>query len=392
MGKKKRKTKKKGNLGVPILIILVIAIIVALYFIFFSSYDIQIARKDQPRAVEVKEVESDQTVLDAIRHAAKLLGVPDSQYRTNYRDETIYVYVGINREDLDLNYANMIITGQVEISGGKIISGEELKTRAQHILQIADQENQRRLVVTIYYAPSGVYSEKKPQIAVIVDDFGYYEGDLLDDFLSLPAPITLSILPDLPYSRKVMEKAVENGYETFIHIPMEPINYPRNDPGSNAIFVHLSEREIVKRMQGYIRQLPDCIGANNHMGSLATADKDVMRYVLQVLKNNNLFFIDSYTTSSSVAYSTAQEMMIPSFKRDIFLDQPDTTDKTLQEKMREIDNMIHQKGQDNIIIITHATNRKRFNYLKKFIDLVNNRGYEIVPISKLFETELPEFL
>lgn len=379
-------------MGVPILIILVIAIIVALYFIFFSSYDIQIARKDQPRAVEVKEVESDQTVLDAIRHAAKLLGVPDSQYRTNYRDETIYVYVGINREDLDLNYANMIITGQVEISGGKIISGEELKTRAQHILQIADQENQRRLVVTIYYAPSGVYSEKKPQIAVIVDDFGYYEGDLLDDFLSLPAPITLSILPDLPYSRKVMEKAVENGYETFIHIPMEPINYPRNDPGSNAIFVHLSEREIVKRMQGYIRQLPDCIGANNHMGSLATADKDVMRYVLQVLKNNNLFFIDSYTTSSSVAYSTAQEMMIPSFKRDIFLDQPDTTDKTLQEKMREIDNMIHQKGQDNIIIITHATNRKRFNYLKKFIDLVNNRGYEIVPISKLFETELPEFL
>jgi polysaccharide deacetylase 2 family uncharacterized protein YibQ len=388
----KRKKGKKNSLGIPILIVLIVAIIAALYFIFFSTYDIRIARKEEPSAVQVKEMESEETVLDAIRHAAKLLGVPDSQYRTNYREETIYVYIGINRDELDLNYANMIITGQVEISGGKIISGEELKTRAQHILQIADLENQRRLVVTIYYAPDGVYSEKKPQIAVIVDDFGYYDGKLLEDFLSLSAPITLSILPDLPYSRKVMEKAVANGNDALIHIPMEPINYPRNDPGSNAIFVHLSERQIVRRMQGYIRQLPDCVGANNHMGSLATADKDVMRYVLEVLKNNKLFFIDSYTTGSSVAYSTAQEMMVPSFKRDLFLDQPDTTDKTLHEKMREIDNLINNKGKDKIVIITHATNRERYNYLKKFVELAEQRGYEIVPISKLFETELPEFL
>lgn len=83
-----------------------------------------------------------------------------------------------------------------------------------------------------------------------------------------------------------------------------------------------------------MKELPYCIGANNHMGSLATADKQVMTTVLEVLKRHSMFFIDSFTTSSSVAFQTAQEMLIPSIRRDIFLDAPDHSDATLNKKWK----------------------------------------------------------
>ena len=86
-------------------------------------------------------------------------------------------------------------------------------------------------------------------------------------------------------------------------------------------------------MKKMIRQFPDCIGANNHMGSLVTTDESVMRIVLEVLKKHNLFFVDSRTSNSTIAYDTAKKMMIPTFKSNLFLDTPDVTLKTMKSKL-----------------------------------------------------------
>ncbi len=67
---------------------------------------------------------------------------------------------------------------------------------------------------------------------------------LLDDFCSLNSNVTFAILPDQRYSKLVMNKAAETGHETIIHIPMEPVSYPKDNPGANAIYVHLTEKEI----------------------------------------------------------------------------------------------------------------------------------------------------
>ncbi len=43
-------------------------------------------------------------------------------------------------------------------------------------------------------------------------------------------------------------------------------------------------------MTRFIEQLPYCEGANNHMGSLATTDEEVMNFVMAILKNTINFF------------------------------------------------------------------------------------------------------
>lgn len=104
-----------------------------------------------------------------------------------------------------------------------------------------------------------------------------------------------------------MKLAKEQGTLTLIHIPMEPIGYPEVNPGKNPILVQYDERQIEKIMTRFIEQLPYCEGANNHMGSLATTDEEVMNAVMTILKKHNKFFLDSRTTNVSVAYSVASK-------------------------------------------------------------------------------------
>ena len=83
--------------------------------------------------------------------------------------------------------------------------------------------------------------------------------------------------------------------------------------------VDLDDDEIRKRVRSYLEILPKAVGANNHMGSRATQDERVMSAVLDELKAAGLFFVDSRTIATSVAYQLAREKLIPTAKRDMFL-------------------------------------------------------------------------
>jgi len=352
--------------------------------------NITLKPKDIKSPVKIKKIEKKNSVFNAINHAVNLLGIPDELYKSTLQDSLIKITIYINKNRMDLNYANMIITGQIELAGGKILKGEEKYGASLQILEILDSKNNQKFKLYLKYASKEKYKQEKPELAIVVDDFGYFGGELLKRFCKLDSNITFAILPYLNYSKEVMEAAIKSGHETIIHMPMEPLNYPKNDPGPHAIYVHNSKKEIKKQVENYIRQLPLCIGANNHMGSLATADKSVMETVLQVLKRNKMFFIDSRTTSASVAYKTAQEMMIPSFENMMFLDSPDISDETFRNKINRLKKM--KEKHKKILVITHCTNKNKYLYLQKFIVQAKKIGFKLIPASALFKNNLPEFI
>lgn len=385
---KKKQSKKASGSSASIIIFLIAIILLFGLYMVVSHYDIKLTPKEtEKQVVSPTDIPQQTSILDAIDHARNSLSVADDNYSTRVKGNTIYVYIGIDAEIADLNYANMVITGQIEMAGGILQTGKELYNGTTQLLTYSDAEGKKTFIVKAYYTKEPT-NESKTKLAIIVDDFGQINGQLLDDFCALDPAVTFAIMPHLAHSRTAMDAAHAAGHESIIHIPMEPISYPKNDPGKEAIFVHLSKREIVKRMQNYIKELPYCIGANNHMGSLATADKEVMTTVLDVLKRHSMFFVDSFTTSSSVAYQTAQEMLIPSIKRDIFLDSPDHKPATLNAKLEKIEKMT--QTHDSIVVITHCTSRSRYEYLKEFITKVKKLDVQLVPASQLFSSPVPE--
>lgn len=387
---KRKKNKKKNNKFKVLVVLLIIIGIPVAYFLLTNSINISFDKRIPKKKVEIKDIKNQTNVSEAIAHAVKLLGIPDKLFKNTVLKDKVYIKLGINRDEMDLNYANMIISGQVQLVEGIIVSGVEKNNGTRQVLEFSDPIDSQEIQVILYYASGNSYGKKKTLLSVVIDDFGYFSGDLLDEFCKLNPAVTFAILPDLDHSVDVMIKAAETEHETMIHVPMEPQGYPKNNPGDNAIFVHLSKKQIIKRMKNFIKQLPLCIGANNHMGSLATADAEVMESVLEVLKREEMYFIDSRTSTSSVAYSTARDMLMPTFENMLFLDSPDAGEKTFQTKIKRLKEM--KKKHKKVLVITHCSDKKKLDYLKRIIKEAAKMDYELVPVSELFKNKLPEIL
>jgi hypothetical protein len=329
------------------------------------------------------ETETEKGILSAISK----LHIASSDIKRRQKDKEITLSVPIDPSVSDLTFANMIIKGEVEQQKGEFVSGVVKGSR--QVLTFLDKDSGNKFLVELYYK-RGETAAKSPSraITIIIDDFGNTKGELLTGFAKTDPAVCFAILPQTPYAVDAMKIATQYGHESIIHVPMEPINYPRENPGDHAIFIQLSEGEISRRMERFINQLPDAIGVNNHMGSLATADEPTMQVVMQSLKKHNLIFVDSRTTANSVAFKTAQKHMVPTFRRDIFLDEPDLSDATLDKKIAECLSL--SQSRSYIVAIMHCHTASHLNYLNRFIARAEQHGFELVPLSRLGAYKLPE--
>jgi polysaccharide deacetylase 2 family uncharacterized protein YibQ len=157
-----------------------------------------------------------------------------------------------------------------------------------------------------------------PLIAIIIDDIGFSRSQARR-FLDLGVPITFSILPKLENSRNLAEEIHAKGHEIMLHQPMEPHNSKIN-PGPGALFVGYGAERIARVVGENIACVPYALGVNNHMGSRLTECREEINEVLNVIENNSLFFVDSFTSIHSVAYWEASKRHMPSTFRNIFLD------------------------------------------------------------------------
>ena len=380
----RKKRKKKLN------IVYLITIVIMLLLYFTLQHIVKITANPTPEKLTLKSqvVIPQISVTDAIWKAAQILKVPPKLYKSYNGDDAIFYSFGINKKLMELNYANEIVTALVEKSGCKLISGVEASDRNQHKLKFYNPKEKQNYVIRIYYGKSEFFTKQKKQLAIVVDDFGFFGSDLLNDFCKLPPEITFAIIPKQKHSKETMNEAAKYHHETIIHIPMEPKSYPKNDPGKDAIYITQQPKEMQRIIEGFIKELPNCIGANNHMGSLITANPDAMKVVLKTLQKHNLFFIDSKTTSSSVAKEVADDFMMPCQENSLFLDNTGLENSKLDKKIK----ILKRIKRDKIVVITHCTSRKKLEFLQKFIKKAKKNGFELIPVSELFKKNISEII
>ncbi len=173
--------------------------------------------------------------------------------------------------------------------------------------------------------PAVVPVSKIPQVSIIIDDMGYHqkEGEAL---LAIPYALTFSFLPYAPHMQEAMETAYQNGRTVLLHLPMQPKS-DKWDAGEGALLIGENQAEQMQLLEKNLQRVYYATGVNNHMGSLFTEQIEPMRGVLNYLKENGLFWVDSFTTSKSIGYSLAHEMGVKAARRHVFLDNQQQVDK-----------------------------------------------------------------
>jgi len=217
----------------------------------------------------------------------------------------------------------------------------------------------------------------RSRVAIIIDDLGY-DPDIAFSFIHLGMPISLSVLPRAPYTDMIVREANENGCEIILHLPMEPKHYPSVDPGPGALFLSMSEQEILQVLGRDLRDIPGARGVNNHMGSSFTEDRDKMLVVLKELKRKNLFYVDSRTTSNTVGFKLAKNLGLPAAKRSVFLDN-DLAPKAIRMQMGRLLSMARHSGF--AIGIGHP-HKETLAILKEYDSVIKDELH-VVPVLEL---------
>ena len=208
-------------------------------------------------------------------------------------------------------------------------------------------------------------------IVIIIDDFGYRDDNVSEGFLSLDADITFAIIPGHQNSKVFAAKADQNGYEVIVHMPMESTNETRGEK-EYKLTTSMTSDEIESKVEEVISEFPEAVGMNNHQGSKATSDKRIMNIVGNVLKRHGKYFIDSRTSSETVAETTMRSRGVPTIRRHVFLDNENQKNK-IREQLYKLADKAELKGL--AVGIGHAKTNT-LKVLKQEIPRLKEHGFK----------------
>ncbi|WP_040976795.1 divergent polysaccharide deacetylase family protein [Necropsobacter massiliensis] len=172
------------------------------------------------------------------------------------------------------------------------------------------------------------------QLAIVIDDIGYRAREDAAIY-ALPKEVSVAIIPSAPYAEQRNRQAQQQGRDILIHMPMQPLSNQKIEPG--GLTLGMSQDEVNRRVQNAKNIVSHAIGMNNHMGSAATADTDLMTKLMSALHAQHLFFLDSRTIGRSVAGKIAAQQGVISLDRHIFLDDSDN----FADVQRQFNNALH---------------------------------------------------
>jgi polysaccharide deacetylase 2 family uncharacterized protein YibQ len=227
---------------------------------------------------------------------------------------------------------------------------------------------------------------KDLKAAIIIDDFGGGTGGVRD-FLEGNIPITVAIMPFTERSKKHAEWAHKNGFEVMIHLPMEPKRGKRSWLGPKPITVDLTPKEVRQRVEEAIESVPYAVGLNNHMGSLAVEDEEIVRAIVEVSKERKLYIIDSGTSQKTKFPEIAKELGVPLLKRDVFLDDISSS-SYVRKQMVRLARVTEIKGKGIAIGHVGITGKLCSVGVFQSMEEFKKRKIKIVPVSELFAEKL----
>lgn len=235
---------------------------------------------------------------------------------------------------------------------------------------------------------SSVFAEtyKKPcYMAIVIDDFGNHSPEE-EEFISLEIPFTGAVLPKGPKTFERTMELSQNNKDVILHMPMEAKNGKASWLGESYLSSAQSKEEINSTLKDCISQFYAVQGINNHMGSLAMESEKIAEELVSFAKENNLYLLDSKTTSKSHLKRIGTENGIRVLERDIFLDGKGEPYETVKKNMKKAGEIAKEKGY--AIAIGHVGKAGGYNTLKAIkdsIDQLNEDGIEFVTISQLIE-------
>lgn len=236
-------------------------------------------------------------------------------------------------------------------------------------------------VVSVFFSGCAFLPYKSrhltPRIAFVIDDAGYHTS-YKNYVRKINAPVTYAVIPFTDCSKYMAKYLNKQGAEVILHMPMAAKSNLHNKE-KYMLFPGMDKNTIRKNIEHCLDDVPYVVGVNNHKGSSFTNDYEGIYEALKVIKEKNLFFLDSLTVRESKASLAADKLDMRIGVRDVFLDNK----KEINYIKKQIASLVRvAKSTGKGIGIGHY-NKVTLQAIYESIPSIRAQGVEIVFVSEL---------
>jgi polysaccharide deacetylase 2 family uncharacterized protein YibQ len=233
--------------------------------------------------------------------------------------------------------------------------------------------------------PSDVYAQPVkasakgdlPRIAVIVGGLGVGASNTSDAFAKLPAEVTFAFAPYSANVDQLATRARNEGHEVLLQAPMEPFDYPDNDPGPQTLLTTIDAGQNIDRLHWLMSRFSGYVGVVNYMGARFTASEQSLAPVLRETGKRGLIYVDDGSSPRSLAGQIAGANNLPFAKADVVIDAV-PSNAEIDRALTRLENTARERG---VAVGTATALPVAIERIAKWAKTAESRGYLIVPIS-----------
>ncbi len=266
--------------------------------------------------------------------------------------------------------------GQAGAQSGPAGDAKLLESTRHGQIPRVSAEGARPLVAYAQPIAESAANEKMPRIALVVTGLGVSSTNT-GEALKLPRAVSLAFAPYGSDLARVASRARGEGHEILLQLPMEPFDYPDNDPGPQTLLTSLAPEQNIDRMHWLMSRFQGYVGVANYMGSRFTATDAAFAPMLREVSKRGLMYLDDGSSPRSLAGQIALANGLPFAKASIVLDAVPTPNE-IDRALLRLESMARDGGTAVGVVSALPVSIGR---IAKWAKTAESRGFLLVPIS-----------
>ena len=218
---------------------------------------------------------------------------------------------------------------------------------------------------------------KMPVVAIVVGGLGVGAAKTADAIMKLPPAVTLAFTPYGADPSKLTERARAQRHEILLQIPMEPFDYPDNDPGPQTLLTTLSGEQNIDRMYWHLSRFQGYAGIANFMGARFVTTEAVMQPIVREAAKRGLGYLDDGSAPRSVAPSLALSQAMPFARADLTIDVVPTSVE-IDRTLAKLESLARERGTAVGVASALPISIERIGV---WIKTLESRGIMLVPLT-----------
>jgi uncharacterized protein len=216
-----------------------------------------------------------------------------------------------------------------------------------------------------------------PRVALVVGGLGLNEAGTLAAIARLPGAVTLGFAPYGDNLEQDAAQAREAGHETLLQLPMEPFDYPANNPGPHALLNELSGTDNLDNLHWLMTRFAGYVGVANFLGAKFTADSAALSPVLSDIATRGLLYLDDGSSPRSMARDKATALNLRAAVADVVIDA-DQSPAAIEAALLKLEALARANGS---AIGVAAALPVSLDHIAPWAEGLEAKGLALVPLS-----------